>query len=234
MFCPHCGKEVFNDAVVCIGCGRALPKPVPTNLETGAQKLRQVARTYLIIGILNLIVGIFVTALGWFLGIFSIALGIWELINANLLWSTPPKINHNRTYIATLEIINVICGPLWSLLAGISNLKRLRSPEVEAYFASLEGQAPQELQKRQKPRGKVLLVFGWIIASIAGLFLFIVTLAYIFPTPDQVRTSKQMPVGGLIFSDIFLGLLLLLAVWMIKRAKKRLQNLIHTSSTTVS
>ena len=24
MYCPHCGKEVADDAVVCVGCGRSL------------------------------------------------------------------------------------------------------------------------------------------------------------------------------------------------------------------
>jgi len=24
VFCPHCGKEVVDDAVVCVGCGRSL------------------------------------------------------------------------------------------------------------------------------------------------------------------------------------------------------------------
>jgi hypothetical protein len=181
MFCPHCGKEVFNDAVVCIGCGRSLAplKSLPTNLEMGAQKLRDVARTFLVIGILNLIVGIFVTIVGWFLGIFSVLLGIWEIENAYLYWSTPPKSNRNRSYIAVLEIINVICGPVWSLFAGISNLKRLRSPEVEAYFANLEIHKPQV----QRQPGRLHLVFGWILAVVSGLFLIVVPLVYFLPAP---------------------------------------------------
>ena len=28
MYCQHCGKEIPDDAVVCIGCGRAV-KPLP-------------------------------------------------------------------------------------------------------------------------------------------------------------------------------------------------------------
>jgi hypothetical protein len=24
VYCPHCGKEIASDAVVCVGCGRAL------------------------------------------------------------------------------------------------------------------------------------------------------------------------------------------------------------------
>jgi hypothetical protein len=27
VYCPYCGKEVVEDAVVCIGCGRSLVRP---------------------------------------------------------------------------------------------------------------------------------------------------------------------------------------------------------------
>lgn len=30
MFCPKCGKDIADDAVVCIGCGRAVQGAVPT------------------------------------------------------------------------------------------------------------------------------------------------------------------------------------------------------------
>lgn len=104
----------------------------------GAEKVRSVARAFLIIGILNIVAGLFLTAIGWFLGIFSVLLGIWELINANRYWSTPPKSTKNPKYIAILEIINIISGPFWSLVVGIINLTHLGSPEAKAYFATLK------------------------------------------------------------------------------------------------
>lgn len=211
MFCPHCGKEVFDDAIACIGCGRAVTplKPLPTNIEIGAQKLREVARAFLFIGILNILGGILAAAIGWLLGIFSIILGIWELRNAYLFWSTPPKSKRNITYIAILEIINVICGPVWSLFVGIANLKRLKSPEVNAYLESLQ---------IYQSRGMMLLVFGWILAVASGVFLIASPFAYFFPSPDDIRKSTQMALGGMVTGIILFGLLLLLAVWIIRKA----------------
>jgi fatty acid desaturase len=107
----------------------------------GAESLRKVARSFLFLGILNIAGGILVTALGWFLGILSIVLGIWELINANRYWSTPPKSTDNPTYIPVLEMINVVAGPFWSFIVGGFNWTRLRSPEVRAYFAMLKSGA---------------------------------------------------------------------------------------------
>jgi hypothetical protein len=139
MFCSHCGKEVFNDAVICVNCGRAITpqKTTATNIEVGAKTMRAVARAFLTIGILNIIVGVVVTAVGWPVAVFSVLLGIWEIICASLFWSTPPKVTWNPTYVAILEIVNVISGPFWSLIIGISNLKRLKSVEVKEFFSVL-------------------------------------------------------------------------------------------------
>jgi len=56
MYCPSCGKEVVEDAVVCIGCGRTLPsiaiRQRPANVSP---KSRLVA-----------------TLLAWFLGPFGV------------------------------------------------------------------------------------------------------------------------------------------------------------------
>ena len=140
MFCSHCGKEIVNDAVVCIQCGRAitqLQKPA-TEIETGAKTVKEVARSFLILGIINIVGGVVVTAIGWFLGIFSVLLGIWEIICASFFRATPPKVTWNPTHVAILEIINVISGPIWSLIIGISNLGRLRSAPVKSYFAAIQ------------------------------------------------------------------------------------------------
>lgn len=140
MFCPHCGKVVFNDAVVCVNCGRAITpqKTTATNVEVGAKTVRAVARAFLTIGILNIIGGVVAIAVGWPVAVFSVLLGIWEIICASLFWSTPPKVTWNPTYVAILEIVNVISGPFWSLIVGISNLKRLKSVEVKEFFSVLQ------------------------------------------------------------------------------------------------
>jgi hypothetical protein len=140
MFCSSCGKEVANDAVVCVNCGRAITpqKTTATNIEVGAKTVRDVARAFLFSGILNIIGGIVATAVGWVCGGLSVLLGIWEIICAYLFWSTPPKATWNPSWVAILEMVNLIFGPLWSLFFGISNRNRLKSVEVKEFFSVLQ------------------------------------------------------------------------------------------------
>jgi hypothetical protein len=47
MYCPSCGKEIVNEAVVCVGCGRPV-KP----LSSGSEKWGPGVMTALVIGTL--------------------------------------------------------------------------------------------------------------------------------------------------------------------------------------
>jgi uncharacterized RDD family membrane protein YckC/tetratricopeptide (TPR) repeat protein len=108
------------------------------NLQNGSRLLRTTARTFLGLGILNIVAGIILTAMGWIPAIFCIVVGILELINARIYWSSPPTSISRPIYVAVLEIISGVVGSLWSLIGGIANLIRLRSPEVKAYLAALQ------------------------------------------------------------------------------------------------
>lgn len=64
MFCRYCGKEIYDEAVVCIGCGRAVSPTIKTKSDvfTSAEKWNDVVMTGLLIGtifipILGLIIG---------------------------------------------------------------------------------------------------------------------------------------------------------------------------------
>ena len=66
MFCRHCGKEIADEAVVCIGCGRPVqpvkvtPPPVPM---LGDDKWSSGTMTGLVIG------SVFIPLLGIILGV---------------------------------------------------------------------------------------------------------------------------------------------------------------------
>lgn len=110
-----------------------------TAANSGTQIVHRTARSFLVIGILNIIVGIIVTIVGWPLGLFSVLVGIIELVNASLFWPTPPKRKRAPIYVAVLEIVNIISlGSLWSPILGIVNLIGLKSPEVKAFFEALQ------------------------------------------------------------------------------------------------
>ena len=147
MYCPNCGKDIADDAVVCVGCGRPVTPlkqvaNVVQSIGAGAKAVHDTARTFLFIGILNIIGGIISTAVGWFIGLFAVVVGIIDLVNAYQYWPTPPRKTSNPTYLPILEMIAPIGGPLWSLFAGIVNRKRLNSPEVKAYFLALQSGQP--------------------------------------------------------------------------------------------
>jgi predicted nucleic acid-binding Zn ribbon protein len=148
MYCPNCGKEIADEAVVCIGCGRPVTPlkkaaaPVQNAIEVGAKAVHVTARVFLIGGILNIVVGIISTAVGWFIGIFAVIVGIIELVNAYQYWPVPPRKTSNPTYLPILEMISAICGSLWFLFIGYANRRRLNSPEVKNYFLALQSGQP--------------------------------------------------------------------------------------------
>ncbi|MGA2572500.1 MAG: hypothetical protein ABSF23_18480 [Terracidiphilus sp.] len=156
MFCAHCGRILPAGAVTCAVCDPS-PATIPQNppsLQKGPELLRTTAKTFLGLGILNILVGIVLVAMGWIPGILSIVLGIVELINSHTFWSTPPRSTYCPTYLSVLEMVNFITGgSLWGLVFGYMNYKRLRSPEVKAYLAAVEQGVfvPQVAQARALP-----------------------------------------------------------------------------------
>lgn len=137
--CSSCGHLIQPPGTFCPVCGHDERNPG----AVGAQLLRQTARAFLVVGILNIVAGIMITGFGWPGGIFSIIVGVVELISASHYWSTPPRRTKPPNAVAILEIVNVFVslGSLWSVIAGMRNLVRLSRPEVKAYFAGLRDPA---------------------------------------------------------------------------------------------
>ena len=93
MFCKHCGKEINDEAVVCVGCGCAVKSNVTNELKEGQ-------KSWLLI----LLMSIFFGSLGIDrfmmghvgLGILKLltvgAFGIWTLIDIILI-ATKHKFN---------------------------------------------------------------------------------------------------------------------------------------------
>ncbi len=51
-YCPHCGAEVNDDAVVCVSCGRQIPQ-ANSNSEDNST-LSTVAKVFLILGCISI------------------------------------------------------------------------------------------------------------------------------------------------------------------------------------
>jgi hypothetical protein len=54
----------------------------------------------------------------------------------------PPKTNEFPKYLAIMQIINIVCGGILSIVTGILALVFANDPEVMSYFANVEPQQP--------------------------------------------------------------------------------------------
>jgi hypothetical protein len=116
-------------------------------------KVQAISIMLLINGILNMLAGLGVTAsvvLGTIgvgilcapVTILPSVLGIFEVVYASKLLSTPPHPVKNLQTIAILEICGIIVGNLVSVVVGILNLVFLSEPEVREYLASIPPEVP--------------------------------------------------------------------------------------------
>jgi len=125
-------------------------------------KIQAIAIMTLINGILNILAALGLTAtivLGT-LGIGLLCapitilpgvLGIFEIIYAANLLANPPKPTKPSQAIAIMEICCIIVGNVVSLVVGILALVFYNDPEVQAYFATLNGVPVQPPSYPQQP-----------------------------------------------------------------------------------
>ena len=107
-----------------------------------------IAWTTLASGVVNLFWGL--AASGTFLAtiigvictpitILPTILGVFELIYAAKLFSTPPQAVQPSTNIAVFEIASVLSFNIFSMAVGILSLVFYNDPVVKDYFANLNG-----------------------------------------------------------------------------------------------
>lgn len=96
-FCAHCGKELFDEAVVCPGCGCSTgTAPVQTKRTDLIRKLSEKVKTnaiiWLVIGILQVLAGVFG---GWFVlivGVLNIVSSVQDMNYSKALPENPTGI----------------------------------------------------------------------------------------------------------------------------------------------
>lgn len=120
-YCTHCGKELLDEAVICMGCGCAVDgynKKILNNqsvdgttlLNTLSQRLNTNGIIWLVIGILQILVGIFIN---WFLlivGVLNIISSVQDMNYSKTLLENPTNI------VARFESIT---GPIITLLYNL-------------------------------------------------------------------------------------------------------------------
>jgi uncharacterized membrane protein HdeD (DUF308 family) len=108
--------------------------------------LQAIAILCLVDGILNIILGLILvvsllaTIVCWPIGAYPIAVGVLEIIYAAQLLPEPANVRKPAQYLAIMQIVNILCGSVVSLVTGILSLVFYNDPQVRAYFARIASQ----------------------------------------------------------------------------------------------
>ncbi len=153
-YCTHCGKELLDEAVICVGCGCAVSdqnNQTANNitvdgtilLNTLSQRLNTNGIIWLVIGILQILGGIFIN---WFLlivGVLNIISSIQDMQYSKILLENPtgivPKFEPIVGPIITL-VYNLVIGGVIGVVGSIYYFFAIRNYVMEnkRFFASLD------------------------------------------------------------------------------------------------
>ena len=153
-YCTHCGKELLDESIICVGCGCAVGgrnAQVLNNqsvdgtalLNTLSQRLNTNGIIWLVIGILQILGGIF---LNWFLliiGVLNIISSVHDMQYSKTLLENPTGI------IAKFEpvtgpiitfVYNLVIGGVIGVVGSIYYFFAIRNYVMEnkQYFASFD------------------------------------------------------------------------------------------------
>ena len=107
MFCSKCGKEIDDNAVVCIGCGCAVEKPAQKAYPV-CQNAQRESHVPLILGIVGIIFAWIFALVGHITSIIGIVLGIKEYKETN------------RMTGLVLSIIGEVCSIISSIIGAVA------------------------------------------------------------------------------------------------------------------
>lgn len=155
-YCTHCGKELLDEAAICVGCGCAVADQqaqsaysatIDSNvlLNTLSQRLNTNGIIWLVIGILQILGGIFIN---WFLlivGALNIISSIQDMQYSKVLLKNPKgiiaKFEPLTGPIITL-IYNLVIGGVIGVVGSIYYFFSIRNfvMENKQFFASLDAE----------------------------------------------------------------------------------------------
>lgn len=153
-YCTHCGKELLDDAVICVGCGCATEQPKAATatvntkslVDTYASRTKTNGIIWIVIGVIQAILGI---TLNWTLLIIA-ALNIYSSIQdfdfSNKVVQNPVGIVEREKPL-TMPLIalgyNLVFGGVIGVAGSIYHLLAIRNYvlENEAAFLEIEASA---------------------------------------------------------------------------------------------
>ena len=155
-YCTHCGKELLDEAVICIGCGCAVGeqnnqtvnnKSVDgaTLLNTLSQRLNTNGIIWLVIGILQILGGIFINWFFLLVGVLNIISSVQDMQYSKTLLENPTGIVAKFEPIVgpviTL-VYNLVIGGVIGVIGSIYYFLAIRNYVMEnkQFFASLDAE----------------------------------------------------------------------------------------------
>ena len=120
-FCTHCGKELMDDAVICLGCGC----PVENNssnlsqiyVKNGYDPVRVLSQRVKTNGIVWLVIGVLQILGGIFINWFLLIVGVLNVI------SSVNDINYSRAVlnnpVGIIEKFEPLTGPVITLVYNL-------------------------------------------------------------------------------------------------------------------
>ena len=153
-YCTHCGKEIMDEAVICVGCGcpvtgqhkQTAQAPIngsPELLNTLSQRLNTNGIIWLVIGILQVLGGLFIN---WFLlivGVLNIISSVQDMQYSKTVLEDPSgimaKFEPITGPVITL-IYNLVIGGVIGVIGSVYYFIAIRNYVMEnkQYFAALD------------------------------------------------------------------------------------------------
>ena len=151
-FCTHCGKELFDEAVICPGCGCAVgTTPVPVTAKNDlltklSERVKMNAIIWLVIGVLQVIIGLCGTWLPLIVGVLNLISAVKDMTYSKTVLENPNGIVKNfeslTSPVITL-VYNLVIGGVIGVVGSIYYFVGLRGfvMENKNAFLALEQNA---------------------------------------------------------------------------------------------
>lgn len=153
-YCTHCGAELLDEAVICVGCGCAVggqnaqaaynqSVDGTALLNTLSQRLNTNGIIWLVIGILQILGGIFIDWFFLIVGVLNIISSVQDMQYSKTLLENPTGIVAKFEPIVgpviTL-IYNLVIGGVIGVVGSIYYFVAIRNYVMEnkSFFASLD------------------------------------------------------------------------------------------------
>lgn len=114
-FCTHCGKELFDEAVICPGCGCAAS--AAAGQKAGADLIHKLAEKVKTNGIIWLVIGILQILAGVFANWFVLIVGVLNVVSSIQDMNYSKQLPENPTGI--VQKFEPVTGPVITLIYNL-------------------------------------------------------------------------------------------------------------------